>query len=268
MPQKTQSHCIPRQFSFGDLCFLRAYNRWLSNCFCALHVRTHSFDTSWQLLMLINHFLNRIWRQGDHLLRFHAWDHKTSEKRSRKKKSTWCRVNWLPKMGPQLDREESVHGNQGHLSCLVKIFPKTSAHIHSSGKTKGRFADVFREDRDDGDPGIDGTLCKSLPVNLWMFTLMRRKKSPWSPKYRVVGVSEVGLSCSSWSDSQERPISREARGVNNSFTTRTRSHLSSSMQLSLVPGKRLKCSLTGSRPGISIRLLLDHHCWLCSIEEE
>ena len=89
----------------------------------------------------------------------------SSEKRSRKRKSTWCRVNWLPKMGPQLDGEESVHGDQGHLSCLVKIFPKTSAHIHSSGKTKGRFADVFREDGDDGNPGIDGTLCKSLPVN-------------------------------------------------------------------------------------------------------
>ena len=175
------------------------------------YVRTHSFYTSWQLLMLIDHFLNRIWRQGDHLLRFHAWDHMSSEKRPRKKKSTWCRVNRLPKMGPQFDREEAVHGNQGHLSCLVKIFPKTSAHIHSSGKTKGRFADVFREDRDDGNPGIDGTLSKSLPVNLWMFNLMRRKKSPWSPKYGVVGVSEVCLSCSSWSNSQQRPISREAQ---------------------------------------------------------
>ena len=214
MPQKT--HIAPQDAFLLETSsvVLRAYNRWLSNCFCALHVKTHSFDTSWQLLMLINHFLNRIWRQGDHLLRFHAWDHKTSEKRSRKKKSTWCRVNRLPKMGPQLDREESIHGNQRHLSCLVKIFPKTSANIHSSGKTKGRFADVFREDRDDGNPSVDGTLSKSLPVNLWMFTLMRRKKSPWSPKYRVVGVSEVGLSCSSWSDSQQRPISREAhRGL-------------------------------------------------------
>ena len=69
-------------------------------------------------------------------------------------------------MGPQFDREESVHGDQGHLSCLVKIFPKTSAHINSSGKTKGRCADVFREDGDDRSPGINGTLSKSLLVNL------------------------------------------------------------------------------------------------------
>ena len=212
MPQKTH---IASQDGFlfeTSSVVLRAYNTWLSNCFCALYVRTHSFYTSWQLLMLVNHFLNCIWRQGDHLLRFHAWDHMSSEKRCRKKKSTWCWVDWLPKMGPQLDREEAVHGNQGHLSCLVKIFPKTSAHINSSGKTKGRCADVFREDGDDRSPGINGTLSKSLLVNLWMFTLMRKKKSPWSPKYRVVGVSEVCLSCSSWSDSQQRPISREAQG--------------------------------------------------------
>ena len=37
--------------------------------------QTHPFYAAWQLLMLIDHFLNCIWSQIHHLLWFHAWDY-------------------------------------------------------------------------------------------------------------------------------------------------------------------------------------------------
>ena len=75
----------------------------------------HPFDTARQLLMLVNHLLDCIWRQIYHLLRFHAWDDRLIVWRTTGKKQPGVGYMGFPRWVLNLTGKRPYIGTRGIL---------------------------------------------------------------------------------------------------------------------------------------------------------